>query len=43
MALFSVTEQPTPFGAFDDDDHFIEDANAMLLYIRSIKILSLLK
>jgi hypothetical protein len=34
MALFSVTEQPTPFGAFDDDDHFIEDANAMLLYIR---------
>lgn len=34
MALFSATTQPTPFGAFDSDDHFIEDANAMLLYVR---------
>ena len=34
MALFSVTDQPTPFGAFDSDEHFIQDANAMLLYVR---------
>lgn len=34
MALFSVTDQPTPFGAFDSDDHFVQDANAMLTYVR---------
>ena len=34
MALFSVTDQPTPFGAFDSDDHFQQDADAMLVYVR---------
>jgi hypothetical protein len=34
MALFSVTDQPTPFGAFDSDEHFIQDADAMLVYVR---------
>ena len=34
MALFSVTDQPTPFGAFDNDEHFIQDADAMLVYVR---------
>ena len=34
MALFQVTDNPTPFGVFDEDDHFIEDANAILLYIK---------
>lgn len=34
MALFSVTDQPTPFGAFDSDDHFQQDADSMLVYVR---------
>lgn len=34
MALFSVTDQPTPFGAFDSDEHFQQDADSMLVYVR---------
>lgn len=34
MALFQVTDNPTPFGTFDEDDHFIEDANAIVTYIK---------
>ena len=35
MALyFANTTKPTPFGVFDDDDHFIEDADNIILYIK---------
>ena len=35
MALyFKNTTKPTPFGVFDDDDHFIEDADNIVLYIK---------
>ena len=34
MASFSSTTQPTPFGIFDDDLHFQEDADGMILYVK---------
>lgn len=34
MSLFSVTDQPTPFGVYDKDSHFIKDADAVLVYIK---------
>lgn len=34
MATFLNTEKPTAFGIFDDDDHFVEDADGMILYVK---------
>lgn len=34
MSLFQEVTSPTPFGIYDDDSHFVEDANSMLLYVR---------
>ena len=34
MATFINTENPTPFGAFDDDNHFQEDADSVAVYIK---------
>lgn len=34
MALFQSVDRPTPFGVYDNDDHFIEDANAMIVYVK---------
>ena len=34
MASFASTNQPTPFGTFDDDLHFQEDADSIILYVK---------
>ncbi len=34
MATFINTENPTPFGAFDNDNHFQEDADSIVVYIK---------
>ena len=34
MASFASTNQPTPFGTFDDDLHFQEDADSIVLYVK---------
>lgn len=34
MATFANTTQPTPFGVFDNDAHFIEDADGLVLYVK---------
>ena len=34
MATFSSTVKPTPFGIFDDDTHFQEDADGLVLYVK---------
>lgn len=34
MASFSSTTNPTPFGAFDSDTHFQEDADSMITYVK---------
>ena len=34
MALFGSTDNPTPFGIFDDDEHFKKDADGLVLYVK---------
>ena len=34
MASFSNTTQPTPFGVYDSDLHFIEEADSIVLYVK---------
>lgn len=34
MTSFSSTTLPTPFGAFDDDTHFQEDADSIIVYVK---------
>ena len=34
MATFLNTEKPTPFGVFDNDPHFQEDADGIALYVK---------
>ena len=34
MASFSSTTQPTPFGVYDSDLHFIEEADSIVLYVK---------
>lgn len=34
MASFSSIEKPTPFGIFDSDTHFQEDADGLVLYVK---------
>ena len=34
MITFVNTTQPTPFGIFDSDTHFQEDANGLILYVK---------
>ncbi len=34
MATFANTENPTPFGAFDNDNHFQEDADSVAVYVK---------
>jgi len=34
MATFINTENPTPFGAFDNDNHFQEDADSVAVYVK---------
>ena len=34
MASFSSTTQPTPFGIYDGDLHFIEEADSIVLYVK---------
>ena len=34
MATFLNTEKPTPFGVFDNDPHFQEDAEGVALYVK---------
>ena len=34
MASFSSTTQPTPFGIYDNDLHFQEDADGLVLYVK---------
>ena len=34
MASFSNTTQPTPFGVYDSDLHFIEEADSIILYVK---------
>ena len=34
MPSFANTTQPTPFGIFDSDSHFEEDANGLVLYVK---------
>ena len=34
MATFASTTAPTPFGIFDADTHFQEDADGVVLYVK---------
>ena len=34
MAAFSSVTNPTPFGIFDDDSHFMSDADGLVLYVK---------
>lgn len=34
MASFSSATNPTPFGSFDNDTHFQEDADSMITYVK---------
>ena len=34
MASFSNTTRPTPFGVYDSDLHFIEEADSIILYVK---------
>ena len=34
MASFSSTLEPTPFGIYDDDEHFIHEADKMVVYVK---------
>ena len=34
MATFINTEKPTPFGVYDNDEHFQEDAEGVVLYVK---------
>ena len=34
MASFALTTRPTPFGVYDNDDHFKEEADSMVLYVK---------
>ena len=34
MASFANTTNPTPFGAFDNDSHFQEDADSIITYVK---------
>ncbi len=34
MITFVNTTQPTPFGIFDSDTHFQEDADGLVLYVK---------
>ena len=34
MASFSNTTRPTPFGVYDSDLHFIEEADSIVLYVK---------
>ena len=34
MASFSSTTSPTPFGIYDSDDHFSNDADKMVVYVK---------
>ena len=34
MASFSNTTDPTPFGIYDSDDHFIHEADKMVIYVK---------
>ena len=34
MASFSSTLAPTPFGIYDQDDHFIHEADKMVVYVK---------
>ena len=34
MASFSNTLAPTPFGIYDDDEHFIHEADKMVVYVK---------
>ena len=34
MASFSSTTSPTPFGIYDSDDHFLNDADKMVVYVK---------
>ena len=34
MAAFSSTTAPTPFGIYDDDDHFSHEADKMVVYVK---------
>ena len=34
MASFDPASSPTPFGIYDDDDHFAFDANKMVVYVK---------
>ena len=36
MATFSNTTQPTPFGIFDNDSHFQEEADGLVLYVKRL-------
>jgi hypothetical protein len=34
MASFALTTRATPFGVYDNDDHFKEEADSMVLYVK---------
>ena len=34
MASFALTTKPTPFGVYDNDDHFKEEADSIVLYVK---------
>ena len=34
MASFALTTKATPFGVYDDDDHFKSEADSMVLYVK---------
>ena len=34
MATFALTTKPTPFGVYDNDSHFQEDADGVVLYVK---------
>ena len=34
MATFVNTTQPTPFGVYDNDDHFQEEADGMVTWVK---------
>tara|TARA_B100000212_G_scaffold9485_2_gene7015 strand:+ start:3093 stop:4496 length:1404 start_codon:yes stop_codon:yes gene_type:complete len=34
MASFALTTKPTPFGVYDNDDHFKEEADSIILYVK---------
>ena len=34
MATFALTTKATPFGVYDNDSHFQEDADGVVLYVK---------